>query len=650
VAVRYTDDSRERVRDAVDMVDLVGTRTELRRAGANRYEGLCPFHDERTPSFGIDPARKLYYCFGCGEGGDAFGFVQLTEGLDFRGALEYLADRYGVKLEPVEEDPAEAERRRARERLHELLERTAAFYVRYLWDSAEAAPAREYLASRGLDEGALREFRVGYAPSARDTLLHAVSRGAFTAREALEAGLAAQSKDHGDLFDRFRRRIMFPLCDLRGRVLGFGARALDPDQKPKYLNSADNAVYHKGRHLFGADVARAHATKAGSVIVAEGYTDVIAMHQAGLRNTVGLMGTALTEEQVGELARLAPKVQLALDADGAGQEAMLRAARVAAGRRLELRVVALPAGADPADLVKAEGARAMQRLVDASVPFVRFRVERELAAGDLRSAEGKDAVIEALRPVFAQIPPSALREELVALVANRTDLAPALVASWLAQRGAGRGAGAVGAAAAGARRGAAGAGGRRGAAGAAGASGAAPPGGSSPGGPDAGAAGLQPADRGATAERSAAPAPFASLDAAARAERAFLVQCLALPSEGAPALRELDVDETFTSELTRRAARHLREHLDSPADDVPPEDTELGSLVAQLAVRAAREHGSAAALEGEALNLELLRLERAITAARGSGDVAPLSARRAELRRRRDSAIERAMAETQPVE
>jgi DNA primase len=636
VAVRYTDDSKERVREAVDMVDLVGTRTELRRAGVNRYEGLCPFHDERTPSFGIDPGQKLFYCFGCGEGGDAFRFVQMTEGLDFKATLEYLADRYGVKLEPVEEDPAEAERRRVRERLHELLERTAAFYVRYLWDSDEAAPAREYLASRGLDQGALREFRVGYAPSAHDKLLHAVTRGGFTSREAFDAGLAVRSKGQGVLYDRFRRRIMFPLCDLRGRVLGFGARALGADQKPKYLNSADNAVYHKGRHLFGADIARAHATKAGSVIVAEGYTDVIAMHQAGLRNTVGLMGTALTEEQVGELARLAPRVQLALDADGAGQEAMLRAARVAAGRRLELRVVPLPPGTDPADLVQGEGARAMQRLVDASVPFVRFRVERELAAGDLRSAEGKDAVIEALRPVFGQIPPSALREELVALVADRTDLAPALVASWLAQGAAGRG-GAPGAGGAAGRGAPAGA--RREAVVGAGR-----------GWSDAPGAAGGPAPDPAAAGRSAAPAPFASVDAAARAERAFLVQCLALPAEGARALRELDVDETFTSELTRRAARHLREHLDAPAEGVPAEDTELAALVAQLAVRAARNRGSAAALEGEALNLELLRLERAITAARGSGDVAPLSARRAELRRRRDSAIERAMEETQPVE
>src|SRR4051794_34162241 len=582
---RYTDDSKERVRDAVDMVDLVGTRTELRRAGVNRYEGLCPFHEERTPSFGIDPAQKLFYCFGCSEGGDAFKFVQRTEGLDFKGALEYLADRYGIALEPVEEDPGVAEQRRARERLLELLERTAAFYVRYLWDSVEAAPAREYLASRGLDEAVLREFRVGYAPSAHDTLLHAVRRGGFSNRELWDAGLAARSGGDGPLYARFRRRIMFPLCDLRGRVLGFGARALGADQKPKYLNSADNAVYHKGRHLFGADIARAAAAKAGSVIVAEGYTDVIAMHQAGLRNTVGLMGTAMTDEQVGELARLALRVQLALDADGAGQEAMLRAARVAAGRRLELRVVPLPVGTDPADLVAGEGARAMQRLVDTSVPFVRFRVERELSAGDLATAEGKDAVIAALGPVFAQIPPSALREELIALVADRTNLSPAMVGSWLARGAEGRGA----------------------------------------------AAGPGAAPNAGSSESAAPSAAPRSLDASARAERDFLVQCIASPSSGAVELAALDLEATFTDELMRRAALHLRDHLEAPTDGVDANDP-LSGVMAELAVRAARERGSATAFRGARIDLERAAVRREKAAARAEGrPLAPIVAREREL-------------------
>jgi len=608
---RYTDDSKERVRDAVEMVDLVGTRTELRRAGVNRYEGLCPFHDERTPSFGIDPAQKLFYCFGCGEGGDAFKFVQLTEGLDFKGALEHLADRYGVKLEPVEEDPATAERRRERERLLELLERTATFYVRYLWDSGEAAPARDYLASRGLDEAVLREFRVGYAPSAYDTLLRSVRKAGFSNREVYDAGLAQRAKGEGMLYDRFRRRIMFPLCDMRGRVLGFGARALGADQKPKYLNSAEGIVYHKGRNLFGADIARAAATKAGSVIVAEGYTDVIAMHQAGLRNTVGLMGTALTEEQVGELSRLAPRIQLALDADGAGQEAMLRAARVAAGRRLELRVVPLPPGTDPADLVAAEGARAMQRLVDASVPFVRFRVERELSTGDIGTAEGKDAVISALRPVFAQIPPSALREELIALVADRTDLSPALVGSWLAQGAGSR-----------ARHG----GGGRGENGVAGSSEGRSGGPSDAAGPGRGAA---------------------TLDGAARAERAFLAQCIAVPAAGAQALADLDPEAAFMSDLTRRAARHLRDHLEAPAADIGEEDGELSTLMAELSVRAAEAPRSAHVLKRTSADLEIVRLDRAIAAARASGDVvSPLVVRKREVVKVRDLAIEAELAES----
>jgi DNA primase len=627
---RYTDESRDRVRDAVDMVDLVGTRVELRRAGVNRMEGLCPFHDERTPSFGINPAEKLFYCFGCGEGGDAFKFVQLTEGVDFKGSLEYLADRYGVELEVVEEDPAAAERRRERERLLELLERTAAFYVRYLWDSGEAEPARSYLAERGLQEGALREFRVGYAPSAWDKVLVASRRAGFSDRELLASGLASRGRE-GRTYDRFRRRIMFPLCDTRGRVLGFGARAVGADQKPKYLNSSDNAVYHKGRHLFGSDIARAPAAKAGAVIVAEGYTDVIAMHQAGLRHTVGLMGTALTEEQVGELARLAPTVLLALDADSAGQEAMLRAARVAARRKLALRVVALPPGSDPADLVAVEGPRAMAERVEASVPFVRFRVERELGAADLSSAEGKDAAIAALRPVFAQIAPGAMREELIGLVADRTNLTHALAAEQLAAGGSANGAPGTDRPA------------RSAAAGS--------DGGGSPGGPSAGG----PADSGRAAGARAAAAndrtaarSLAQLDPIGRAERSFLAQCLAAGAAGREALSALDLQAAFSSDLTRRAAAHVRDRLAGAAADLPQGDDALAAFVAEVVVRAGQLRPSEAALEGERLTLELLGVEREIAAARAaaSGDVARLVSRREDLKRRRDAAIARAIEET----
>ena len=260
--------------------------------------GLCPFHEERTPSFGIDPVEKLYHCFGCGTGGDVFSFVMETEGLDFAGALESLADRYGVQLEREAEDPADAARRAARDRLLALLERTAAYYVRLLWESPEAAGARSYLTERGLEEAALREYRVGFSPGSYDRVVSASAAAGYTREELLSCGLAQERRDGRGLIDRFRGRIMFPLCDERGRVLGFGARALRPDDKPKYLNSSDNAVFHKNEVLYGLDLARAPAARAGRVVLVEGYTDAVALRQAGVAEVVGSMGTALTERQV----------------------------------------------------------------------------------------------------------------------------------------------------------------------------------------------------------------------------------------------------------------------------------------------------------------------------------------------------------------
>ena len=617
---RYADAAKEQIRDAVDFADLVGARTELRRAGSGRLEGLCPFHDERTPSFGIDPAQKLYHCFGCGAGGDVFKFVQEIEGLDFPATMEYLADRYGVVLEPVEEDPAAVERRKRVERLHELLDRTASFYERYLWESAEAAPAREYLAARGLQEPVLRTYRVGYSPSRFDVVLKASRQAGFSNRECDAAGLAQRSQA-GPLIDRFRRRIMFPLADRRGRVMGFGARALGADQKPKYLNSSENELFSKGRNVYGAHVARGAATKAACVVLCEGYTDVIALHQAGLANVVGSMGTALTEHQVAELARLAPRVALALDADAAGQAAMLRVAKVAAGRKLELRVVPLPAGQDPADVVATGGADAIGSLVDASVPFVTFRVQRELAREDLAGAEAKDRVIDALRPVFAELPASALREELIRAVADATQLAPSLVAGWLA----------------GPRR--------------------TPPG-PSGGGTAAGPTGVgigqpraprrwtppgppqPPSEPHPTAPGSRPGAP----DPLDLQERQLLAACIAAPAGGAVLLAELDPQQALSTSLNRRALTHLRAHLDAPARGLD-DDAELAGLVAELVNRAAQLSSTRAGLEAEALKLKMVRIDRQIAGLRaaGAGDIATLAAERSTLQRALDQAVEQAL-------
>src|SRR5215212_9633133 len=387
----YTKESIERVRDAVDMVELVGARTDLRRAGRN-WTGLCPFHDERTPSFSVDAEKKLYHCFGCGESGDAIDFVQATEAFGFKEAVEHLADRYGVELKLEREDPEAEQRRRRRERLMKLLERTAAYYERVLWGSPEAARARDYLAGRGLSEDALRKFRVGYAPSAWDKVLVGAQRDGFSQEELAAAGLAQRSRE-GRLYDRFRGRVMFPLADARGRVLGFGARALRDEQQPKYVNTSENEIYHKGDQLFGVGQARALAAKRGRVVAVEGYTDVLALHQAGIEESVAIMGTALTQEQLAELGRAARTIYMALDADRAGQEAMLRAARAAEQRGIELLVVDMPEGRDPADFVAAEGADAFRALLDRALTPAEFQVRRVIAAADLSTPRGRDRAL-----------------------------------------------------------------------------------------------------------------------------------------------------------------------------------------------------------------------------------------------------------------
>ena len=552
---RYTAESKERVRDAVDMVDLVGARTDLRRSGADAFTGLCPFHDERTPSFSVQPSGKVYYCFGCQAAGDAFNFVMATEGLEFVGAMEFLADRYGVTLELEQEDPRAAETRRRVERLYELLDRTCAYYERVLWDHDEGARAREYLAGRGLQESILREFRVGFAPSPWDSVLLASRRSGFSEAELLAAGLVQRSRERpGSVYDRFRRRITFPLCDKRGRVLGFGARSMSSEERAKYLNSADGEVYHKGRHLFGTHLARTHAAKDRSVVLCEGYTDVIAAHQAGVRNCVGLMGTALTDEQVAELARLAPTVVLALDADGAGQEAMMKAARLSAKQRFELRVAALPPGSDPAEVLQRDGPEAVKALIGASLPFVRFRVQRILATGERDTPEGRDRILEQLRPVFAELAPGAMREELEREVVSRLSVSEKLVESLLAGHN----------------------------------------------------GGASPAD-----------VPSPALAAGERTERAFLELCIALPARGRELLAQLDLEEVFESPLARAAATHLRTHLESPASEV--DDSALAALLAELVVRAAALTPVPAELEVERCQLELARVERAIAGARGAG-------------------------------
>jgi DNA primase catalytic core len=310
---RIKDTSVEAVKQAVDMVELVSGRTQLRRAGS-RWTGRCPFHDERTPSFSVNAAEKLYHCFGCGAGGDAITFVRESENLDFTDAVAWLAERFHVELEWEESSPGQDARRRRRERLLELLDAAATFYERYLWDSQAGSLARDYLAGRGLREEICREFRLGVALGGQTLVRKALERG-FTLDELRAAGLANQRGN-----DYFAGRLVFPLTDARGRVRGFQARKLHEDDplRGKYVNSPEGELFRKASIVYGLDHARNAIAKEDRVCVVEGNTDVIALRQAGFGPVVASMGTALTEQQLRELQTLTRRIWLCFDGDAAG--------------------------------------------------------------------------------------------------------------------------------------------------------------------------------------------------------------------------------------------------------------------------------------------------------------------------------------------
>jgi DNA primase len=410
---RIKDASVEAVKAATDIVALVEGYTRLRKSGS-RYVGLCPFHQEKTPSFGVSPDRGTFKCFGCGEGGDAITFVEKHENLDFVGAIEWLADRFGVQLEYEETSPEQDRARKRRERLFQLLDRAATFYERHLWESETGAFARDYLASRGLGEEVCREFRLGLAPGGAALARAAASQG-FTRDELVGAGLVNRRGN-----DYFSRRLMFPLADARGRVRGFQARQLyeDDSLRAKYVNSPEGDLFRKGDLLYGLDLARAAIAKQDRAAIVEGNPDAIALRQAGFEPVVAAMGTALTEQHLRELYRLTKNLVLCFDADAAGQEATLRGMELAAAQGFDIRIVSLPPDTDPAD----DPAAFEERLATAEnyLPYrVRIEVDR---------APDKNRAFERVREVLAPFRDSPERQDAVRLAADRLGLPASLQA------------------------------------------------------------------------------------------------------------------------------------------------------------------------------------------------------------------------------
>jgi len=421
----------EEVKARLDIVDVIGQYVQLQRAGRS-FKALCPFHSERTPSFIVSPERQSWHCFGaCGTGGDVIAFVMRKEGLEFPEALQMLAQRAGV---PLRERQRSQDEDRQRERLRAAQEAAAQWYRQMLLRSEAARGAREYLERRGVDAAAAEAFHLGYSPSAWEATRQHLHELGFSDAELLAAGLLVEGES--GLHDRFRGRLMFPIRDLRGRVIGFGARALDDSPStgsgqalPKYLNTPQTAIFDKGGTLYGLDRAAEVIRQGGSAVIVEGYMDVIAAHQHGFANVVATMGTSLTERQVRLLKRYTQSIVLALDADAAGNEAALRSYEVAQEAlsqaedqeetspvvtfwrglircqevaSVDLRVALLPEGRDPDEVIRADPA-GWRQIVDSARPVLDQRFQVVEARHDLSSPRGRAGAVEELLPLLGAL-------------------------------------------------------------------------------------------------------------------------------------------------------------------------------------------------------------------------------------------------------
>ena len=390
-ASHASNDAKERIRQRLDIVEVVGETVALKPAGRGQYKGLCPFHGEKTPSFHVHQERGFFYCFGCGAKGDVFDFVMREQGVDFFEALQTLGHRAGVEV-----TPASPQNNRRRD-LYDVNELALEYFKSQL--PARDWLAQRYLLGRGLTLESIEAFDLGYAPESWDGLLkHALHKG-VSDQDLLDAGLIAEA-DSGRRYDRFRHRVMFPIKDYLGRVVGFSGRVLD-DTMPKYMNTPETDVFHKTELLYGLDRAKAAIRASHECIVVEGYMDVIALHQTGFENAVAALGATLTSEQAGELSRLdVGRLYLAFDADEAGGRAVLSGLEQSVGRQFLVKAVRVPHGKDPADAVLGGHIEDFRRALGEGLSEVEFRFKTVMGKFDVSGLEGKKAVLQELLPAL----------------------------------------------------------------------------------------------------------------------------------------------------------------------------------------------------------------------------------------------------------
>lgn len=440
MAGRIREEDIAAVRERARIDEVVREYVTLKSAGGGSLKGLCPFHDERTPSFHVTPARGMWYCFGCAEGGDVLGFLQKIDQLTFAEAVEKLAGKYGIELRYVDGGAAINRQAGQRTRLVDAHRLASAYYAEQL-ALAEARSAREFLEQRGFDAQTARHFGVGFAPKGWDGLTSHLRAKGFNDAELLAGGLVSQG--NRGVYDRFRGRLVWPIRDLSGETIGFGARRLfEDDDGPKYLNTPETPIYRKSQVLYGIDLARREISKQQQVVVVEGYTDVMACHLAGVTTAVASCGTSFGAEHIKVLRRLLMdddqvrgEVVFTFDGDAAGQRAALRA--FDEDQRFVARtfVAIEPEGRDPCDLRLARGDEGVRNLIEQRVPLFQFAITSALASHDLNSAEGRVAALREAAPIVAKIKDPALRPEYARLLAGWLGMEPDVVTRAVGAQG-----------------------------------------------------------------------------------------------------------------------------------------------------------------------------------------------------------------------
>ncbi len=401
----------ESVRARADLRDIVSDYLPLKKSGS-RYRGLCPFHAEKTPSFYVDAEKQLFYCFGCGAGGDVFKFLMLYEKLEFPEALRALADRYGIAIPVASRGPESGERQKVL-----AANRRALDYFREQLRQPGGERARKYLAGRGIGAGTIETFQLGYAPEGWSGLKGSLAAGGLSEAQGVLAGLLAKKEDTGRTYDRFRQRVIFPIVNLSAETIGFGGRVLG-EGEPKYLNSPETHAFNKGDNLYGIGMAREGIRKEGYAILVEGYMDVIALHQAGVTHAVATLGTGFTTGHVRLLKRYTDRVVVNFDPDAAGRAAARRSLEVLLESGFEVNVVALPPGKDPDLFVREHGAERYRERLGAAPPYIEFLTRDVATRHDVSGTRGKVAALNEVLPFLARIDNPVRRAGHVEMIAG----------------------------------------------------------------------------------------------------------------------------------------------------------------------------------------------------------------------------------------